>query len=311
MDTERPRPAHQALIRHTDDDLVAAAVPFLREGLADGVPVVAVLAPAGKAVLRDALGSEGDRVRWFDLAGWYSAAPQALTRARRLADDSPGGVRLLGEAGWPSRSPAEVTSWASYESLINVALPGTPALCVYDATVLDPAIVATAARTHPVLSVPGPDGTVMTTASPAFVDPAAYLATAGAEPLPAPPERARPVRFGPADLPAVRALVTGAAADAGLGRDRADDLVTAANEAATNAVECGGAGVLRVWADPAGIVCEVVNAGGPIADPFPGHFPPAPLGVRGRGLWLMRQLTDLVEIRSSAATTTVRLHMLI
>lgn len=311
MDTERPLPAHQALIRHSDHDLVTAAVPFLRDGLADGVAVIAVLAPEGQALLRDTLGADGDRIQWFDIAGWYSAAPHALGRALRLADGSPDGVRLLGEAGWPARSPAEVTAWAHYESLINVALPRTPALCVYDATTLDPAVVATAAQTHPVLSVPGPDGALVTRASPAFVDPATYLATADTDPLPAPPERARPVRFGPADLPAVRALATTTAEDAGLDRERVDDLVTAVNEAATNAVESGGLGVLRVWTDPAGIVCEVVNAGGPIADPFAGHFPPDPLGARGRGLWLMRQLTDLVEIRSTAATTAVRLHTLI
>ena len=37
--------------------------------------------------------------------------------------------------------------------------------------------------------------------------------------------------------------------------------------------------------------------------------PPAPLGRRGRGLWIIRQLTDLVSISTGDDGTQVRMEL--
>jgi hypothetical protein len=52
----------------------------------------------------------------------------------------------------------------------------------------------------------------------------------------------------------------------------------------------------------------VIDAGY-IDQPLAGRECPRPGDATGRGLWLANQLCNLVQIRSSADGTTVRLHM--
>ena len=110
-------------------------------------------------------------------------------------------------------------------------------------------------------------------------------------------------------LSEVRKFVSGRAARAGLRGQRRVDAVVAANELATNSVRhAGGAGSLRVWRENAALVCEVRDAGH-IKDPRAGRKRPAPDQRAGRGLWIVNQLCDLVQIRSSPAGTAVRIHI--
>jgi anti-sigma regulatory factor (Ser/Thr protein kinase) len=97
----------------------------------------------------------------------------------------------------------------------------------------------------------------------------------------------------------------------GLPTGRIADLVVAVNELVSNAVlHGGGQGVLRVWRDSAAgtVTCEV-SGPGHIADQLAGRrFVPSSAGG-AHGLWLVNQLCDLVEVRSHAAATTVRVHL--
>ena len=65
--------------------------------------------------------------------------------------------------------------------------------------------------------------------------------------------------------------------------------------------------LLRVWAEDGSLVCEVTDEG-VIADPLVGRRRPVLDRAGGRGLWIANQLCDLVQVRSGAAGTTVRLH---
>jgi anti-sigma regulatory factor (Ser/Thr protein kinase) len=81
--------------------------------------------------------------------------------------------------------------------------------------------------------------------------------------------------------------------------------VLVVHELATNSVRhAGGAGALRFWEEPGGLYCEVRDRGR-ISDPLAGRFRPQG-DVSGYGLWLVNQLADLVQMRSSAAGTVVR-----
>lgn len=298
---------HRAFLYRSEQELLAEAVPFLREGIIAEAPVLVVLDSRKQELLRGALAGDATRVEWADPTTWYTFGPHALRRAHEFACRTPGrSTRLLGEVVWAGRSAAEVTEWARYESLLTVAFPDTPVLCAYDATALDEAVLATAGHTHPVLHGVSAQARVRAT----YIDPPAFLTACDASVLPAPPGTARALGFGPADLRRVRRFVAARAAAVGLDADRGEDLVTAVTEAATNAVEHGGGhGSLWIWTSTDRIVCEVTNAGEPLYDPLAGQLPPDPRGPRGRGLWLMRQLADLVELRSSNGVTTVRIHM--
>jgi anti-sigma regulatory factor (Ser/Thr protein kinase) len=111
------------------------------------------------------------------------------------------------------------------------------------------------------------------------------------------------------DLSQVRALVRQQAREAGLAEGRADDLVLAVSEVAANTLRhTQSRGTLAIWHDADEVVCEVHDEG-TIADPLAGRSKPPPGASGGHGLWLVRQVCDLVELTSDANGTTVRMHM--
>jgi anti-sigma regulatory factor (Ser/Thr protein kinase) len=111
------------------------------------------------------------------------------------------------------------------------------------------------------------------------------------------------------DLSQVRALVLQHAREAGLTEGRANDLVLAVSEVAANTLRhTQSSGTLAIWHDEDEVVCEV-HDGGTITDPSVGTRKPSPDASGGHGLWLVRQVCDLVELTSDANGTTVRMHM--
>lgn len=137
-------------------------------------------------------------------------------------------------------------------------------------------------------------------------------------PFPIQPSRGQPLpsptndvmrRTYRSDLSQVRALVFQQARAAGLIESRANDLVLAVSEVAANTLRhTPSSGTLTIWHDTEEIVCEV-HDGGRITDPLVGTRRPPPDASGGHGLWLVRQVCDLVELTSDADGTTVRMHM--
>ena len=111
------------------------------------------------------------------------------------------------------------------------------------------------------------------------------------------------------DLSQVRALVLQQARAAGLTEGRANDLVLAVSEVAANTLRhTRSSGALAIWHDADEVVCEIHDEGR-ITDPLAGQRRPAADASGGHGLWLVRQVCDLVELTSDANGTTVRMHM--
>jgi anti-sigma regulatory factor (Ser/Thr protein kinase) len=98
---------------------------------------------------------------------------------------------------------------------------------------------------------------------------------------------------------------------AGLAEPRIADLVLAVDELATNTLRyANGKGILRAWREDAALLCEVAD-GGHIADPLAGRELPPPDELGGRGLWLVNQLCDLVQLRSGPGHSVVRVSMVL
>jgi anti-sigma regulatory factor (Ser/Thr protein kinase) len=66
--------------------------------------------------------------------------------------------------------------------------------------------------------------------------------------------------------------------------------------------------VLRIWQEPGALICEVDDEGH-IHDPLVGRVRPDTEEYGGRGMWLVNQLCDLVQLRSFPTGTVARLHM--
>jgi anti-sigma regulatory factor (Ser/Thr protein kinase) len=86
-----------------------------------------------------------------------------------------------------------------------------------------------------------------------------------------------------------------------------DVLELAASELATNTIRHGGgAGTVAMWLDGSAAVVEFSDAG-VLTDPMSGRRTPTLEQEGGRGLYLVNQLCDLVQLRSSDRGTTVRI----
>jgi anti-sigma regulatory factor (Ser/Thr protein kinase) len=113
-----------------------------------------------------------------------------------------------------------------------------------------------------------------------------------------------------AEIASVRQFITTRARRAGLSPDRVKDLVLAVSELAANTLaHTEGAGTLLVWATNDDIICQV-HDGGRLSDEDAGGSRPAPDEPGGgRGLWVVRQLCDRVDICTGKTGTTIRTYM--
>jgi len=117
------------------------------------------------------------------------------------------------------------------------------------------------------------------------------------------------LRYG-RNLTDVREFTASQASRADLAPDRVTDLVIAIAELAANTLaHTNGSGAVTFWATADEVIGQVQDHGH-ITDPLAGKVRPAPDAPGGgRGLWLVHEVCDQVEIRTGRAGTTVRVHM--
>jgi anti-sigma regulatory factor (Ser/Thr protein kinase) len=129
------------------------------------------------------------------------------------------------------------------------------------------------------------------------------------QPLSIPPDGSEVLRYR-ANLSRVREFTGAWAHRAGLPPRQVNDLVIAVSELAANTLtHTNGPGTLTLWATDEEVICQVQDQG-QITDPLVGSIRPAPDAPGGgRGLWVVNQICDRVEIQTGPAGTTVRLHM--
>ncbi|WP_243418030.1 sensor histidine kinase [Actinomycetospora cinnamomea] len=313
---------HPALFYADDQTYLAGTVPFLREGLEAGEPVMMAAPPTKLDLVRQALGPVAAEVGLHDMTLAGRNPGRIIAGVLRAFVDEhahAGRVRIIGEPIWAGRSPQQYAAAVQHEALINVALADRPAtvLCPYDTTALAPAVIADARRTHPVVVERD-----TTTTSERYADPT-DVAQWFSGPLAEPTEIGETLVFSAPDGPRiVRHAVAEHALRAGVDEDRVADLCLAAYEVAVNTVvHTGRPGLLALWtresgsasgweaAEPAAVVCEVQDSGW-IADPLVGRHPCGPADGRGYGLRLAHQLCDLVQVHSDPSLgTTVRMTM--
>jgi anti-sigma regulatory factor (Ser/Thr protein kinase) len=302
---------HSALPYARVGELVDTLVPYLLEGVERGEPVFVAVGPEELAELGGRVG-DGGGVTWVDTEAWYPSPAPRLRAFHRLVTDELGagarGVRLVGEPAWQGAGPPEfVREWARYESILNTVLAPFPVslVCTYPTARLAPGIVEDAARTHPMLAEDG-----AWRPSDRFEEPA-ELVSSWNPPLEPPPPDAELLPAS-ANLATARRAVVERATGAGLGLGRARELALAVDEILANAmIHAGGADSVRTWIADGRVIWQVDDRGDGLDDALAGYRPPATGTIGGRGLWLARQLVDLLQIVPTASGTAVRLHVLL
>ncbi|GLZ13115.1 hypothetical protein Acsp04_33500 [Actinomadura sp. NBRC 104425] len=301
---------HRAFLYRGQEEFLRVAVPFLRDGARAGDAVVAVVCEPVLGALRDALADAAGLVRFFDAEEFYRHPVRTLEQYQQLVKAMAARrVRALAEPVWQGWDAREMVEWARYESLINVVFGDVDAraLCSYDRAVLPEEVIDHARRTHPLLLEGG-----VTVRNGRYTDPVAFGEECDRARRVGRPAGADYLPIRSDDLNPLRAFVGERAVRYGLPEGSARNLVTAANEVAANALAYGCPPVgLWLWRDGRKVVCEVGDHGlwRPRPDPLTGFVPPGSALERGFGLWTVRLLVDLVELRTDWDGTYVRLYI--
>ena len=313
MKVQATRAAQAVRLRHvagfhdSPADLLGQLTPLVVAAAERGEPVAAVLRPVTEEALQQAL---GDAVELIPLAlpestETCSGQTVAAYRARELRELTRGGTRPVTViAEHISRfDGADGGFWTELDAAMNVALAELPVTltCFFPELPLHQSVLEGARRNHESLLIGGRART-----NPEHRAPREVLTE---QPTSAPIVLRPPdveLTFGAWQLHEVRAAVERAALAADYQPDRAEDVVLAVNEVATNAVEHGGHEAdLYIWAEDA-LVCEVHDRG-ELSDPLPGLAAPHPADPKGRGVWIARQLCDTLHIWADASGTHVRM----
>ena len=298
--------SHEAFFYAGDDEYLAGIVPFIEEGIGGGEAVLVAVPADRLRLLTRRFGDGHPELRFADMEvlgrnpAWIIPAWAAFVAAQ----DTGRPARGVGQPIWASRSEDELVECSRHEALINLAFAdadGFRLLCPYDTTSLGGDVIEASLHNHP--HVTSPDAITLsdayTGAIPSWLE----------SPLSPVPATADVLAFHGADLARVRHRTAALATAAGLSSSRVDDLVMAVSEAITNsALHGGGSGQISLWHDGSRFLCDIRDKGA-LSNPLAGRVRPAPDQIGGRGLWLIHQLCDLVQMRRLPDGQAIRLHM--
>ncbi len=298
---------HVAFLYRTRQELASAFAGLIRHGAAAGEAVLVASTASSLADIQARVDSHQQQSAVLANLSSLGANPgRVLSMMRMFAHQHRGrAVRCLQQVTWPGRPAEELAEAARYEALTAEAVDGSPSatvLCAYDARA-DPRLVSIAKHSHHHVLQDGRWHDYTRLQRPAWID-----GQAG-PPLSDPPASAATLSFR-TDQAQVREFAAWHALRAGLPEARVTDLVIAVGELAANTlVHTSGRGTITIWQTDQGIVCQVSDSG-QISDPLAGTFRPDPTATTShRGLWLVHQVADLVQIRTGHTGTTVRVHM--
>ena len=295
---------HNAFVYQSQDEYVARAVPFLKAALAAGEGAIVAHTRPGIATMREALGVDATHVTFVDVSSAYTRPARTLAAYHKVyAEQLRKTPRLRAVADVQfGPDPREWDLWTGYEAVFNRSFGHLPAwvLCSYDANGTPDPIIEGVWQTHPEIV----DGTTWRP-SGLYEDPDQLLRRLTPAPEELPDLRSIPVDR---DTERIRERLAPELRAAGLGEAKTLEMLLAATEIATNALQ-HGAGIedIRVGRAQGRFVCEIVDRGPGFDDPAAGYL--APRAGVGSGLWVARQLTWRIEFFHSPRGFTARIWL--
>jgi anti-sigma regulatory factor (Ser/Thr protein kinase) len=295
---------HNAFIYDSQDEYVARAVPFLREGLAAGEGAIVANTKPGVAIMREALGADAANVTFVDVSSSYTRPARTLAAYHQVyaqqLQKTPT-VRAVADVQFGPH-PREWDLWTAYEAVFNRSFSHLPVwvLCSYNANGTPDPIIEGVWQTHPEVV----DRSRWTT-SRLYEDPDHLLRR-----ITPPPETLPDLRTvgSGSDPEPVRERLAPELAAAGIGEAKKLEMLLAATEIATNAIQHGeGIQDIRVGVAHGRFVCEITDRGAGFDDPAAGYL--APRAGIGSGLWVARQLSWRIEFFQSPSGFTARIWL--
>jgi MEDS: MEthanogen/methylotroph, DcmR Sensory domain/Histidine kinase-like ATPase domain len=298
---------HPAFLYRTEQDYLDCLLPFISDAVVADQPVLVAVPGPNLAVLAQGLGQLAAKVVMADMTEVGRNPSRILGEVlSRFVEKHPAEpVRIIGEPIWPSRSDVEYPACVQHEALINRAFTGrdVTVLCPYDVSQLDPEVIADARRTHPVLWQNG----ILDHDNAAYA-PEAVLARYN-RPLLSDPTAVRYTARKLGDLAGARAFAGAYAQWFGVCPDQTADLQLIASELTTASLtRVGGTCRLALWRQDGHVVCEARDDGC-LDDPLAGRRPYDSDSDRGRGLYVVNAVADLVRTYTTADETTIQAYL--
>jgi anti-sigma regulatory factor (Ser/Thr protein kinase) len=298
---------HGALLYRTQQEYLDRLVPYISDAVAADQAVLVAVPGPNLAVLAEALGRLTANVVMADMTEVGRNPGRILGEVlSRFVDkhrDQP--ARLIGEPIWATRSEVEYPACVEHEALLNRAFTGrdVTVVCPYDVSQLDPEVISDARCTHPVLWQNG----ILDHDNAAYA-PEAMLARYN-QPLLSDPTAVRYTARKLGDLAGARAFAGAYAQWFGLSADQTADLQLIASELTTASLTHLGATCrLALWRQDSHVVCEARDDGC-LDDPLAGRRPYGSDSDRGRGLYVVNAVADLVRTHTTADETTIQAYL--
>ena len=297
---------HEAFLWRGRAEYVAGLVPFVLEGLDAGETVLIGATAEHTRWLGEELGSRAAELELVDLATVAGNPARIIPAVQELLDGccGPGRpARAIGEPVCPDGTAEHLHESQLNEALLNLAVdPDLPfwLVCPYDAEHLDPAVLEDATRSHPVLATPT-----------SYVGSGRYRGRDHARELFAAelPHLGTPVsdRWVTEHTLWTAAEEVTWRASSSLYSDVVVTLADVVPRLVVESVRRGASRArLRLWDRPDELVCEVTDRT-VVDDLLIGRR--RPRDDEDDTLWFANQTFDLVQVRSDARGTSVRLHV--
>ncbi|MEV4350301.1 sensor histidine kinase [Actinoplanes sp. NPDC049596] len=309
---------HTALITDSGDELLTVLASELRRSAGRYDEILLVVGEDTRTALAEHIGDVDGVLRWGDPSAFYQRLGFAYENFRHyLAEQHTAGRRMhvIAEPDLDTGVDAglhadRTAAYLAYEAVCNDSYaPYDGAVtCIWNRRHHPAAVLDGVRATHRYLLTPA--GRLP---SPLYLGAERYLTQRHNLPLqPAPADVDHElVLTDVADLSRLRTVLRPWAGKHHFAEEPADDVVVAAVEVAANGLRHGTTPVrVRAWNGHDTLIVQCDDtAGRPIAATA-GYRRPQMTGAApgGRGLWLARQLADVVITESVPGRTSVQLH---
>lgn len=307
---------HTALTYDSPEDLATRLAPVVQGWLSNDDRVVVNIGAQSGTAVKSALGADAQRVRWSDSGAWNPHPVRRLRAIQELAEDAArtgsGPLRFVGECAFPAGPPEMIEEWERFDAVLNEVLShaAMTMVCAYDTQSVPNDVLGRVRCSHPFLGLEPfePSG--------AYLGPDDFLASRRRALSPVP----RGARHLEGEVsPAQARQMVRDLLERGEGhmaspttRPRsvlADDMAVSVTEIVTNAWQNGATRVdVSCWRAGGEYVLQVDDDGPGLPDLYAGYRRPLPSAFGGRGLWIVRQLADLVEVAPREPGTAVRVR---
>jgi anti-sigma regulatory factor (Ser/Thr protein kinase) len=307
---------HAALIIDSDDAVRARLVPVLHDLLARGAAVLMIVSAKVELLVRTEFCALSDQLEWSEPSSFYQRLGFAYEEFRRYtAEQHVQGrrVHIVAEpditTDFDPTSPVDrAAEYLSYEVVYNdvIAPYDCPLTCIWDARRHSTLIIENVRLLHNHEVIDG--GKLVPVEHVPALD---YLARRNEIPLPPPPADTDLdlTLSSLGGIGSVHTVVRSWAVRQSFSDTAAIDIVIAVAEVATNGIVHGDAPArVRAWRHANTLVVQVDDAGGRPLPPLAGYLAPEVHPDTGRGMWLARQLSDVVKVHTGGGITSVRLH---